>query len=321
VLYFITKQIFQDTLIMKNMKSDSDNNLSRRSFLTLGALGTASLLLPWQKLLAQDPAATTLVLVRGGDASRAFQTALEALGGLAQFKPSGHTVVVKPNIGWDRLPEQAANTDPNLVAAAVKAFKSAGATVQVFDNTCNPAPLCYRRSGIEEAAKAAGADISLVREQRFEEVKLPHGVKVKSWPIYRDWLNADFRLNLPILKHHSLAGMTAGLKNLMGIMGGNRSTIHNGFPVKLTDIAAPHLPELTVVDARRVLLRNGPTGGSLDDVKIMDALIAGFDPVAVDAEAARLFGLDPAKVDYLVEAQSRGLGNLERPSGYREISL
>ena len=306
---------------MKLTKSDSDLTISRRSFLISGALGTASLLLPWQKLLAQDSAATTLVLIRGGDASRAFQAALEALGGLAQFKPQGRTVVVKPNIGWDRLPEQAANTDPNLVAAAVKALKSAGATVQVFDNTCNPAPLCYRRSGIEEAAKSASAEVSLVREQRFDEVKLPDGVKIKSWPIYRDWLQADFRLNLPILKHHSLAGMTAGLKNLMGIMGGNRSTIHNGFAVKLTDIVSPHLPELTVVDARRVLLRNGPTGGSLDDVKVMDALIAGYDPVAVDAEAARLFGLDPEQVDYLVEAQTRGLGKVERPTGYREIRL
>jgi uncharacterized protein (DUF362 family) len=294
---------------------------SRRSFLISSAMGAASLLLPWQRLLAEEATTTTLVLVHGGDAERAFKAAIEALGGLAQFKPDGKTVVVKPNIGWDRTPEQAANTDPNLVAAAVRAFKTAGSTVQVFDNTCNPAAMCYRRSGIEAAAKAAGADVALVREQRFDEVKLPGGVKLKSWPIYRDWLRADLCVNMPILKHHSLAGMTAGLKNLMGVMGGSRSTIHNGFPVKIVDVAAPILPELTVVDARRVLLRNGPTGGSLDDVKIMDALIAGFDPVAVDAEAARLFGLDPERVDYLVEAQNRGLGKLERPSGFRDIHL
>ena len=295
--------------------------ISRRDFLALSTMGTASLLLPWQKLLAEEVPETTLVLVRGGDATRAFHAAIEALGGISQFNPKGHTVVVKPNIGWDRTPDQAANTDPILVAAAVKTFKSAGSTVQVFDNTCNPAPLCYRRSGIEEAAKAAGAEVSLVREQRFDKVELPEGVKIKNWPIYRDWLRADVRVNMPILKHHSLAGMTAGLKNLMGVMGGNRSTIHNGFPEKLIDIAKPILPQLTVVDARRVLLRNGPTGGSLDDVKVMDALIAGFDPVAVDAEAARLFGLDPTSLDYVVEAQRRGLGKIERPSGYREINL
>jgi uncharacterized protein (DUF362 family) len=301
--------------------SQENESLSRRSFLTISALGAASLLMPWQRILAQESGATTLVLVRGGDASRAFNAALQALGGITQFKLQKRTVVVKPNIGWDRLPEQAANTDPNLVAAAVMAFKSAGSKVQVFDNTCNPAPLCYRHSGIEEAAKAAGADVALVHEQRFDDLPLPNGVKLKSWPIYRDWLRADLRVNMPILKHHSLANMTAGLKNLMGVMGGSRSSIHNGFPVKLTDIAAPILPELTIVDARRVLMAHGPTGGSLDDVKVMDALIAGFDPVAVDAEAARLFGLDPLKLAYLEEAQGRGLGDIVRPIGFREIQL
>ncbi len=300
------------------MKNRDD--LDRREFLTITAAGAAAILLPW-KLYAQSPEKITLVRVTGGDPGRAFQAALSALGGLTHLSPRGRTAVLKPNIGWDRTAAQGANTDPELVAAAVKAFVAAGSKVQIFDNTCNTAQRCYRNSGIEEAARKAGAEVSFVHEKRFDEIKLPQGQKLKSWPIYRDYLLADIRVNLPILKHHSLAGVTAGLKNLMGVMGGNRSTIHNGFAQKLIDIATPILPQLTVLDARRVLMRNGPQGGSLGDVKVMNTLIAGFDPVAVDAEGARLFGVDPVTLGYLMEAQQRGLGSIARPTGFKEINL
>lgn len=298
----------------------SSNPIDRREFLSRAAVGTAALVFPW-KLFADESIPTTLVLVRGGTSEEALHTALDALGGLSQFTPSGGTVVVKPNIGWDRTPAQAANTDPELVTAAVDAFIQAGAKVQVFDNTCNAPQRCYRRSGIEEAAKNAGAKVYFMHEKRYREVELPDGKDVKSWPIYRDYLEADLRVNLPILKHHTLAGVTMGLKNLMGVMGGDRPSIHKGFDRKLIDIAAPILPELTILDARRVLRRNGPQGGNLDDVEIMNTLIAGFDPIAVDAEGARLFGSDPRDLGYLIEAVGRGLGSLERPEGFKEIIL
>jgi uncharacterized protein (DUF362 family) len=296
------------------------NKLDRREFLAGTVATTAALILPW-RLAAQERTGATLVVVRGGTPPEALAAALEALGGLAPFAPKGKMVVIKPNIGWDRTPEQAANTDPDLVAAAVKAFRAAGSKVQVFDLTCNAAQRCYRRSGIEQAAKDAGADVSFVHEMRFDEVELPQGVKLKKWPIYRDYLRADLRINMPILKHHSLAGVTMGLKNLMGVMGGERSTIHNGFDQKLIDVATPILPQLTVLDARRILVKNGPQGGDLADVRQGNALIAGFDPVAVDAEGARLFGAAPQDLKYLVEAERRGLGLIERPAGYREINL
>jgi len=294
--------------------------ISRRDFIGVTAAGAAALLLA-PPIFSQESARSTLVLARGVTESDAFLSAMEALGGFGQFALKGKTVALKPNIGWDRTPEQAANTNPDLVAAAVKALRAQGAAVQVFDNTCNAAQRCYRRSGIEQAAKDAGAQVSFINDRRFEDLELPEGVKLKQWPIYRDYLRADLRINMPILKHHSLAGVTMGLKNLMGVMGGERSTIHNGFDQKIVDISAPILPELTILDARRILLRNGPTGGDLADVRIMNALIAGFDPVAVDAEGARLFGTPPEDLKYLVEAQRRGLGSIERPMGYREISL
>lgn len=296
------------------------NRINRREFLSMAAAGTAAVMLPWS-LHAEAAQRTTLVLIRGGSPADAFGTAIDTLGGLAQFSPPGRTVVIKPNIGWDRTPAQGANTDPDLVAAAVTAFVKADSKVEVFDNTCNTAQRCYRRSGIEEAAKRAGARVFFVHEKLFEDIRLPNGVTLKSWPVYRNYLRADLRINLPILKHHSLAGVTAGLKNLMGVMGGSRPEIHKGFDTKLIDVTAAILPELTILDARRVLMRNGPQGGNPEDVKIMDALIAGFDPVAVDAEGARLFGRDPRELPYLVEAERRGLGRIERPSGFKEITI
>lgn len=305
---------------MTGPRDDGIIRINRRQFLASAAAGTAVLLLPWQIHAIEEPQ-TTLVLVRGGNPEEAFWAAIRALGGLDQFSPKGRRVVVKPNIGWDRTPVQGADTDPELVSAVVQAFVETGARVDVFDNTCNAAQRCYRRSGIEEAARAAGARVSYVHERRFMDIDLPDGIVLKSWPVYRDYLDADLRVNLPILKQHSLAGVTMGLKNLMGVMGGSRGSIHDGFDQKLIDITAPILPELTILDAHRVLRRNGPQGGNPDDVEIMNSLIAGFDPLAVDAEGARLFGRDPLELGYLVEAVRRGLGRIERPAGFREINL
>jgi uncharacterized protein (DUF362 family) len=301
-------------------QEENHTSISRRRFLTTTAAGTAALLLPW-KVWTQESAGTTLVLVRGGTPAERLKAALEELGGLAQFSLKGKTVALKPNIGWDRTPAQGANTDPELVAAATEMLVAADAKVALFDFTCNAGQRCYRRSGIEEAAKNAGAKVSHIHEKRFDDLELPGGKLINKWGIYRDYLNADLRINMPILKHHSLAGISMGLKNLMGVMAESRPTIHNNFDQKLIDIAAHILPELTILDARRVLRRNGPQGGNVDDVEIMNCLIAGFDPVAVDAEGARLFGSDPIALGYLAEAAERGLGRLERPSGFKEITL
>ncbi|TKJ41759.1 cytoplasmic protein [candidate division LCP-89 bacterium B3_LCP] len=295
-------------------------NYNRRKFLKSAVLGTAALSVPWY-LRADETTASSLVLVRGGTSAEALEAALAELGGISRFSPKGKKVVVKPNIGWDRTPAQGANTDPELVAAAVRTFVDADAKVHIFDFTCNAARRCYRRSGIGQAAEEAGAKVSFVHEKRFNSVELPGGMVLKKWPIYRDYLNADLRINMPVLKHHSLAGVSMGLKNLMGVMGEPRSTIHKQFDQKLIDIVSPILPELTILDARRVLRRNGPQGGNPDDVEIMNTVIVGFDPVAVDAEGARLFGSDPLSLGYLVEAENRGLGKIQRPADFREITI
>jgi len=256
--------------------------------------------------------ALDLAVVQNGDPAALVQKAIDMMGGISRFVKKGNVVVVKPNIGWDRVPEQAATTNPDVVAAIVRLCKQAGASkVKVFDKTCNQAKRCYLRSNIEKAAAEAGADVTHIYEQKFQKVSIPNGKDLKSWDFYRDALEADVYINVPIAKHHSMSRVTLGLKNIMGVIGENRGKIHNNFDVKIVDLNLVIKPQLTIIDAVRVLMNNGPTGGNLNDVKAMNTVIAGVDPVAVDAYGATLFGLKPAELGFLVEAQSRGLGTMD----------
>lgn len=261
---------------------------------------------------ALTPPRPDLVVAKNADPEKAVRAAVEALGGMAAFVAKGDVVVVKPNIGWDRTPEQAANTNPAVVGALVKLCFEAGAKkVKVFDRTCNDARRCYVQSGIESAAKAAGAEVSHLDDRRFRETPLPGGVAIQSWPLYLDILEADKVINVPIAKHHGLSRLTLSLKNWMGVMGGQRGKIHQKIDVALVDLAAVLKPRLTVLDAVRVLTRNGPQGGDLGDVKRLDTVVAGVDQVAIDAYGATLFGMTGADLGYVREAHKRGVGRMD----------
>ena len=182
--------------------------------------------------------------------------------------------------------------------------------IKVFDHTCNDAKRCYKLSGIKQAAKQAGADVSYVYKQKFKKVKIPNGKILKSWEFYSDVLKADVYINVPIAKHHSLAKITMSLKNTMGILGGKRGQIHNNFDQKLADLNTVIRPQLVILDATRILLRNGPQGGNLNDVKILDTIIAGTDPVAIDSLGATLFGMEGSELGYIQQAYNLGLGEI-----------
>ena len=255
---------------------------------------------------------STIVEVKHGSPREMVQKAVEALGGIGRFVKKGDVVVVKPNIGWARRPEQAANTNPEVVAEVVKLCNAAGASkVKVFDNTCNNAKKCYKLSGIEEAAKAEGAQVRYIYEQKFKKIKIPNGIILKSWEFYSDVLKADVFINIPIIKHHSLAQITMGFKNIMGVIGGNRGEIHNNFDQKLIDLNTIIKPQLTILDGINVLMRNGPVGGNINDVEHKNTIIAGTDQVAVDALGASLFGIEANTLGYLQEAYKRGFGEID----------
>ncbi|MDZ7292721.1 MAG: DUF362 domain-containing protein [candidate division KSB1 bacterium] len=308
--------------------------ISRRDFITnllrLGGLSAASVGMgAWLKSRSQrpqeqfiagraqrvaippDPNFPEMVVVYGRDPRQLIQRAVAELGGITRFIAPGEVVLIKPNIAWDRTPEQAANTNPQAVGEMVRLCRSAGAkTVIVTDVSCNDPRRCFQRSGIAEEASAAGAKVILPEKQGFKEIDF-QGKVLNVWPVFAPFLEATKVINMAAAKHHSLTGVTLGMKNWYGIIGGRRSQLHQQINESIVDLADFMRPALTIIDAYRVLIRNGPTGGNLADVVMKNTIIAGTDPVALDAYAAKTYwDLDYHRLPFLKLAHERGLGNM-----------
>ncbi|HHO47459.1 MAG TPA: DUF362 domain-containing protein [Desulfobacteraceae bacterium] len=293
--------------------------MNRREFLRDVLLWSAGLSLSVPRftvsavLAAPDP--SPLVAVgTGADYVKLTAAVLEGLGGMGNFVRHGDRVVVKPNIGWDRSPDQAANTHPLVVRAVIDQALAAGASsVQVFDRPCNDPRRSYKNSGIEDMVrpiKDRRVRIEHMDERKFVPVDIARGKAVSRLEIYRDALEADCYINVPVAKHHGLSRLTIGLKNSMGVLGGNRGRMHHDLGQKLADLATVLRPSLNIIDAIRILLRNGPQGGSLADVKTIDTIIASADPVAADAWTTTLFDLEPGDIESTVAAHAMGLGEM-----------
>lgn len=249
------------------------------------------------------------------DPAKLVQKAVNAVGGMKRFISRGDMVVVKPNIGWDRAPIHAANTNPFVVAEVVRLAYDAGAkNVVVTDASCNEPNRCFTRSGIWNAAYDVGAEIILPAEHRFRNMRLK-GEVLDEWPVYTALVNADKVINIPVAKHHNLSKYTGAMKNWYGSLGGRRNRLHQNIDVSIADLATFMQPTLTIVDAVRVLMRNGPQGGNVDDAKDMFTVIASTDQVAADALGCELIGLRAADVAYLKMGEERGLGVTD----YRKI--
>ena len=294
---------------------------SRRRFLQAagGAAGAVAAAALFPSLLsAAGGIKVDVGVASAASAAERARKAVALLGGMKTFISRGDVVVLKPNIGWDRTPEQAADTDPEFVVAVAEMCLEAGAgSVRVFDRTCNDARRCYVNSGIQDAVEKFARKnrveetlrIYHVEERKFVRTSIPGALSIKEWDLYRDALEADKIVNLPIAKHHSLSGITLGLKNMMGIMGGNRGQIHYRLSECLVDIHRRVPAALTVIDAGRVLVRNGPSGGNLADVKSFGKAFASRDVVAADVVAAeKIFRLAPRDVGHIGKAMASGLG-------------
>jgi len=245
------------------------------------------------------------------EARRLTQEAINGLGGMGRFISKGDVVWIKPNIGWNRVPEQAATTNPDVVATLVALCRQAGAKrVIVSDNSCNPSVACFARSGIQAAALNAGADCFIMDERKFRKTALK-GKALPAWELYGDVLGVNKLINVPIVKQHGLCKATLGMKNLMGVTGGERNRFHQDLTNTLVDLATFIRPTLVVMDAVRVLTANGPVGGNLADVKRKDTVAAGTDQVAIDAFGATLLGFKPQEIGYVVEGNARRLGTID----------
>ena len=263
-------------------------------------------------------AQSVLSVITGKDYSAMVAKVLEPLGGIKAFVKKGDRVVVKPNMGWDRKVEFAANTHPDIIKAIVKLVLDAGAKqVLIFDRTVNEARRCYVATGIPAAVESLGdarAQVVYQDQKRFVPVKIDSGQSLKQFSFYQDSLESDCDcyINVPIAKHHTLAKLTLGLKNVMGVIGGNRGEIHQqNIHQRIADLNLVVKPKLTIMDATRILLRNGPSGGKLEDVKVLDTITASADTVAVDAHATTLFGMKPEEVGATIAANKLGLGECD----------
>lgn len=239
------------------------------------------------------------------------EAAIASLGGMERFVNDGDTIWIKPNIGWNRRPELAANTNPDVVGTLVRLCKSAGAkTIKVGDHPCQPARQAYRNSGIASAVEDAGGKMVYLDKKRFQDMELGGEYLVK-WPLYREAIDADLVINVPVLKHHGLTKCSIAMKNYMGLIGGNRSAWHQNMDACLADITHFMKPRLTVIDAVRVLTDHGPQGGDLEDVDLRGVVAAGTDIVALDAFGATLMGHEPGEISYIRAAAERDLGTMD----------
>jgi len=306
------------------------SNQSRRDFMLRSAAGISALgaknLFAGEAAGAQKPVDMTIARWRGAKdltagqikqiAVKLTEKAIEGMGGLKRFVSKGDVVWVKPNIAWDRTPELAANTNPDVVATIVRLCFEAGAkTVKVGDNPCNLATNTYKRSGIAAAVRSLGAKVVSLDRSRFRKTSI-RGERVKSLLLYPEILECDLVINVPIVKHHSIPGATLCMKNYMGVME-NRSPFHQALPACLADLTRFMKPRICVMDAVRILTAHGPRGGNPADVKLKTTVAAGVDIVALDALGAELLGKKPQEIGTIVKGAQAGLGKMD----YRSLRL
>ncbi|NWK54399.1 DUF362 domain-containing protein [Verrucomicrobiaceae bacterium N1E253] len=291
--------------------------MNRRRFIETTAATAAAI--SWHNPLFAAPEADgegpwDLVAVRNAGPVEMFNAGIAALGGMQAFVKKGQSVVVKPNIAWDQPPEIPANTNPDLVGAIVKECLKAGASkVTVFDHTCHNWKRAYKTSGIAKAVEDAGGTMAPANlEDHYREVKLPKAKSLKKAQIHKEMLDCDVLINVPVLKHHGGAKLSLCMKNLMGVVWDRRFFHKNGLDQCIADMCfAPRVPDLNIVDAYRILRKNGPQGKAEEDGELAKYLMIGKDMVALDAASAKLYGKKPEELGFVKIADKMGAGHAD----------
>jgi uncharacterized protein (DUF362 family) len=301
--------------------------MKRRAFLKRSAgvgfaAGAALTMGGYGKLWAPSTSAAgadkyDMVALMGGTPDAMFDLGIQELGGMGNFVKKGQKVLIKPNIGWDVIPELAANTNPFLIKRIIEhCFKAGAKEVYVFDHTMDNWVNCYKNSGIERAARAAGAKVVPGNsESYYHDIEIPGGIQLKSARVHELLLETDVFINVPVLKDHNSVRMTCCLKNTMGLVW-NRGYWHsNNLNQCIADYALyEKKPALNVVDCYNVMVKHGPQGVSKEDVVAMKSQIISSDWVAADAAGAKMLGVPVQNVEYISIAHKMGLGNMNLDS-------
>jgi len=296
--------------------SKKEGTITRRKFLKTAATGVALSLIG--KPVFSQPKGDYDLVVTGGDPAGATRKAIEALGGISRFVKKGQRVVLKPNMSFARPPEAGCNTHPLVVAAVAQACMDAGAgQVLVLDHTLQRAEVCLERSGIPEACKPIrGVHVLALQEKKFfREIPIPRGKVLERVEVMKEVLDAQVLINLPTAKSHSATGVSLGMKGLMGLIW-DRESFHSQYNINqaVADLATVIKPQLTILDATRALTSGGPGGPG--EVKKLNLIIAGTDPIAVDSygvTVAPWYGqtFKGRQVEHLLVANQRGLGKID----------
>jgi len=267
-----------------------------------------------------DPDLPRIVLAKSEDHAEALRAALDGIGGIGRFVQHGERVLLKPNAAYVRAPEQAVNTNAALVGEMVRQCRKAGASeVIVTDYGAHDPEQTFSRSGIWDAVEQNGGRLLIPHDNDFVEDDLG-GRFIHAWPVLKNIFEVDRLINMPIAKHHGLVWGTASMKNFFGAIGGSRDQLHAQLDQAIVDLASYFRPTLTVVDATRVLMRNGPAGGSTGDVRVCDSVICATDQVAADSRASEFLGMTARRIRHVVMASEQGLGEIDyRRAGYTEI--
>ncbi|MFH0842703.1 MAG: DUF362 domain-containing protein [Bacteroidota bacterium] len=254
-----------------------------------------------------------MVAIMGGSPDTMFDLGIQEFGGIGAFVQKGQKVLVKPNMGWDVVPDLAANTNPSLVKRIIEHCLKAGAKeVYVFDHTCDNWVNCYKNSGIEKAAKDAGAKVVPGNSEKYyQEVEIPGGLRLKSTKVHELLLESDVFINVPVLKDHNSTRMTCCLKNMMGVVWDRGYWHSNDLNQCIADYALfEKKPALNIIDCYNVMVKHGPQGVSKEDVVQMKSMIITTDWVAGDTASAKMLGVDTEKIEYIPIAHKMGLGNM-----------
>ncbi len=320
------------------MTEQKDKNLGRRQFLTragkagisIAAAGTLSFslydregpsrysakskdLVTLPDFSVPHKAGDTISIVEGPDRKQTVIKAIELLGGIERFVKQGETVAIKPNIAFASPPMLGATAQPELVAQVVMlCYKTGAAQVIVTDNPINDPASCFTLSGIGKAASQAGAKVILPREYHFRHTSLEGGKLIKNWPIfYKPFEKVDKLIGIAPVKHHARAGASMTMKNFYGLLGGRRNIFHQDINTIIAELAMMVKPTLVILDGTEVMMTNGPTGGSVSDLKRANTLIASCDMVAADSFGCYLLDLKPADLPYLAKAEAADAGTTD----------
>lgn len=255
-------------------------------------------------------------IIRGADRRKTVRLGIEILGGIEKFVQKGDRVLIKVNAAFATPPIISATTNPQLVSEVVNLCLQAGASsVVVTDNPINDPESCFTLSGIGEAARSAGAKLLLPKEDSFKTTTVQGASLIRNWPVlFKPFAGVNKVIGIAPVKDHHRSGASMIMKNWYGLLGGRRNIFHQNIHECIMELGMMIKPTLVILDGTVTMMTNGPTGGSLSDLKQTDVMIVGTDQVAADAFGATLLGKTVQDLPYILKAQAAGVGTADYQS-------